>query len=156
MEELYLKINNNTKVMDDTNKFIIKQPLIYNKILPIVLVGLLFVALYLIVFEKEALSSDIEGAIAALAFLGIIFLGSLFLLINNINWKLEVFDTYCIHTNLFGRKRKYLYQDLRVIDYKTAYRVYLGKKRIFGISHLQDNYKMFAELYSKHNKIMQR
>ncbi|WP_210994388.1 DUF6560 family protein, partial [Acholeplasma laidlawii] len=125
-----MKINNNPKVMDDTNKFIIKQPLIYNKILPIVLVGLLFVALYLIVFEKEALSSDIEGAIAALAFLGIIFLGSLFLLINNINWKIEVFDTYCIHTNLFGRKKKYLYQDLRVIDYKTAYRVYLGKKRI--------------------------
>ena len=43
-----------------------------------VLVGLLSVALYLIVFENEALSNDIEGAIAALAFLGIIFLGTLF------------------------------------------------------------------------------
>ena len=146
----------NQKVKDDTANVTIKQPSIYNKILPMVLVGLLSVALYLIVFEKEALSSDIEGAIAALAFLGIIFLATLFLLINNINWKLEVFDTYCIHTNLFGGKTKYLYKDLRVIDYKTAYRVYLGKKRIFGISHFQDNYKIFSKLYSKHNKIMQR
>lgn len=143
------------KVIDNTNDFVIRQPSSYIKILALALMGLSFVTIFLLIFEKEAFS-DVGGAIAGMSFIGILFLLTLFLLINTINWKLELFDSYCIHTNWIGKKSEFKYENLIVVNVNSGYRVYLGKKRVFDVSNFQDNYKTFVRLYSQHKKIVKR
>jgi hypothetical protein len=90
--------------------------------------------------------------------IGLLFLLALSLLINTINWKLEMFDSYVIHTNWIGRKRKYMYEELIVVDVKSGYRIYMREtnKRMFDISNFMDNYKSFVKAYSQYGKISKR
>lgn len=148
-------VKNQTK--DDTDRNIIKQPTAYIKVLSIVMIGLIFVTLYLLIFELDAFG-DIGGAIAGMTTIGLLFLLALSLLINTINWKLEMFDSYVIHTNWIGRKRKYMYEELIVVDVKSGYRIYMREtnKRMFDISNFMDNYKSFVKAYSQYGKISKR
>jgi membrane protein YdbS with pleckstrin-like domain len=141
------------KVDEDTKSNIIKQPSNY------IVVGVMMIIGFAVIIAVIAIFSDVfesEASIAVIVVFSLGYLLAIYILLNSLNWKLELFDEYCIHTNIFGKKRTYIYKEIRVVDVSSGFRVYNGKRRIFDISGFQDNWKAFPQQFKKHNKIERR
>ena len=85
--------------------------------------------------------------------LGICYLVAFVVLIYSVNWKIEIQEDFCIHTNIFGKKKKYLYKDLMVIKLPEAYKVCFNNHKVFIISTYLNNWKQFVDAYKKKNDI---
>ncbi len=141
------------KVKKDIDSNVIKQPSTY------LFVGILMIVGFTVILGVLLIASDVfhgNDTVAAIIFFSILFMFSFLILLFALNWKLELHDSYCTHTNLFGKKKEYLYQDLKVIDVSSGFSVYHNKRRVFDISIFQDNWKAFPNEYKKHSKIIMK
>ncbi len=140
---------NKVKKEIDTN--VIKQPSTY------LFVGILMIVGFTVILGVLLIATDAfhgSDTVAAIIFFSKISMFSFLILLFALNWKLELYDSYCTHTNLFGKKKEYLYQDLKVVDVSSGFRIYHNKRKVFDISIFQDNWKAFPNEYKKHNKII--
>ena len=141
------------KVKKEVDSNVIKQPSTYLLISIMCTVGTTVIVGVLLLTTN---AFEQEGWFAGITVFALMYLLYIGLILFSLNWKLELHDSYCTHTNLFGKKRKYLYQDLKVVDVSSGFRVYYNNRRVFDISIFQDNWKAFPNEYKKHNKIIMK
>lgn len=139
------------KVKKDIDSNVIKQPSTY------LLVGIMGTVVLTVIIGVLLLTTSAfeqEGRFAGITVFALIYILLIGIILFSLNWKLELHDSSCTHTNLFGKKKEYLYQDLKVVDVSSGFRVYYNKRRVFDISIFQDNWKAFPNEYKKHKKII--
>lgn len=137
------------RVKEDTGSNIMRQPITFAYVGFITIVA----SILFMIIGFAVSSDDLDRLSPYLFLMTALFLLGLYLFLNAINWKLVLNEEDCTHTNFLGMKRTYRYTELRVIEYKAAYRVYYKKRRVFDISGFQDNFRAFPKYYRKHVKI---
>ena len=130
---------NQTKI----NNYTIKQPHWYLYIGIFGLIGFNLIGIIFLVYQKEIFS-----------WLSMILISIpyIFVILFERNWKIEFDDTCFTFTNIWKVKKKYLYNQIEIVNTGRAIRCYYNKRKIFALSTLIINVDEFEKNYKKRKK----
>lgn len=122
---------------------IIKQPYWYFNVGIAGLVCFNFIGLVFLIHQQEVISWLIMVGISLLYIPIMIF---------ERNWRVEFSETSFTFTNMFGKKKEYLYSQVTLNDTGRAIRVCFNKTKVFSASFLLINVTEFEKAYKKATK----
>lgn len=132
------KMQTESHVMDG----VIKQPRHY------LYVGILGVVCFIIIVVVFFVQNDVAAGV----FMLVVTVPYIVLIVFSINWNVEFDESGFTFTNMFKKKRRFLYSDVTVTDTGRGLRVYNGEKKVFAASFLQANVKDFHAKYKAYCK----
>jgi hypothetical protein len=97
--------------------------------------GLAFVMLFF-----KATQDELQVAIMIVVFMFPTAILGIFFIILYINWKIEIGVNEFTFTNIFRRKRTYLYKDVKIYQLEDCTKFYYNNKCIAVISKEQENF----------------
>lgn len=134
------KLKNKPKHIKNSN--IIRQPKTYLR------AGILLFVLGLsvsiaVLFLPDSMVPEDESFKGRIVLSLLMFLSGpvvgIFVIIVQVNWKIEVGESRFTFTNMFGRKRTYLYEKVKVRVLARGTKFYCNNKHIVNISIFQEN-----------------
>lgn len=135
------KVSFNKK--NDNCNNIIRQPKLY----AIVGIG------GLMIFTSGAAYAFVDNAWPYAIIILLIVPLYLFFVLLRINWKIEIFADEFEYTNLWRKKRKYKFQEVKVKQLSRSTRIYKNEKHLVGISYLQDNWSALETAIYRYKKL---
>lgn len=118
---------------------VIKQPKSYLYIgIALICAGIAMGVFALTISAEILTDSSLEGRliISSLCF-GVVLL-AIWIVVYQINWKVEIYDSYFIYQNVFRRRKTYQYDEVREMHTRASIIYYsLNGKRILLVSYLQ-------------------
>lgn len=73
-----------------------------------------------------------------------------FIILFQVNWKIEIGENSFTYSNLFGKKRTYKFTEIKVKRLSRCTRFYNNEKHIVGISYLQANWDALEKAIQKY------
>ncbi|MCL2570169.1 MAG: hypothetical protein FWE16_03100 [Firmicutes bacterium] len=108
------------------------------------------ISIFVILFEQ---SNSLATNVAVTVSLQLVFsMIGLFFTLFQVNWKVEIFSSEFIYTNLFRKKGKYNFAEIKVKMRNGSYRIYKGDKRVLLISFLVENHELFSNAVKEYSK----
>ena len=132
--------NKKQKMISDN---VIKQPYWYYNVGIIGLISFNFIGLVFLIHQREVISWLIMVGIS---------LPYIFIMAFERNWKVEFSGTDFVFTNMFGKKRMYLYSEITLKNTGRAIKVFYNRKQVFAVSLLLINATKFENAYKKSQK----
>ena len=119
---------------------VIRQPIIY---LYVGIVGggfsLFMTALFLLGPDHIFPDPDYEVRVAVSILFILLIIWAVWLILLQLNWKIEVKEDRFVFTNTFKKRREYKFDEIEERQLRACYRYYHNGKHIVGISLLLEN-----------------
>ena len=119
---------------------VIKQPFWYFYVGVFGIIGFNLIGLIFLLHQKEIISWIVMLSIS---------LPYIIIIVYSRNWKIEFDDVSFSFTNIWKIKKKYLYNQVEIINNGRALKVYFEKKKVLSVSTLVFNVDLFEKSYNK-------
>ena len=88
---------------------------------------------------------DYEVRVAVSILFILLIIWAVWLILLQLNWKIEVKEDRFVFTNTFKKRREYKFDEIEERQLRACYRYYHNGKHIVGISMLLDDFYMLSE-----------
>ena len=107
--------------------------------------SLFMTALFLLGPDHIFTDPDYEVRVAASILFILLIIWAVWLILLQLNWKIEVKEDRFVFTNTFKKRREYKFDEIEERQLRASYRYYHNGKPIVGISMLLDDFYMLSE-----------
>jgi len=138
----------------DNGKNVIEYPVLWKAI--IFVAALVFLVTSIIVIFLPNIFADTDTKIFVISVSLLLTVALIYFFLYLLFWKVEVFDSYFLHSRAFRSKTKIAYDNIELRGSSSGHRFYIDNKHILSVSYLQDNYRLLDKAirkYQKDNKI---
>ena len=133
------KTNRKTKIIKNSN--IIRQPKFYFYVgIAGIVVFFSMAILGLVAPDNMVIQNDFMERIIICIVLLLVCVPYVFIILFQLNWRVEIGENEFTFTNIWGIKRKYLFEEIVIKQLGRSSKFYCRGKLIIGISYLQDNW----------------
>mgnify|MGYP007028390802 FL=1 len=102
-------------------------------------------ALFLLGPDHIFTDPDYEVRVAVSILFILLIIWAVWLILLQLNWKIEVKEDRFVFTNTFKKRREYKFDEIEERQLRACYRYYHNGKHIVGISMLLDDFYMLSE-----------
>ena len=102
-------------------------------------------ALFLLGPDHIFTDPDYEVRVAVSILFILLIIWAVWLILLQLNWKIEVKEDRFVFTNTFKKRREYKFDEIEERQLRACYRYYHNGKHIVGISMLLDDLYMLSE-----------
>ena len=107
--------------------------------------SLFMTALFLLGPDHIFTDPDYEVRVAVSILFILLIIWAVWLILLQLNWKIEVKEDRFVFTNTFKKRREYKFDEIEERQLRACYRYYHNGKHIVGISMLLDDFYMLSE-----------